>query len=114
MRGTGDNILCAGQPKVHRNLILNIAQYHVHRRVGSESRIESEIKGLYWKSGRTGLESDSETGGRRKILEYRENALIRFCDLAGRGAERPQGSGEGPGYGTMWWGPPLSYGQLGP
>lgn len=60
MRGTGDNILCAGQPEVHRNLILNIAQYHVHRRVDSESRIESEIKGLHWKSGRTGLESDSE------------------------------------------------------
>lgn len=45
MRGTGDNILCAGQPEVLKELDTEYCKYHVHRRVDSESRIESEIKG---------------------------------------------------------------------
>lgn len=39
-------------------------------------------------------------------MEYRENALMGFCDLAGRELKGHRGSGEGPGYGTMWVGPP--------
>ena len=31
VRGTGDHTLREGQPKVHRKLILNTAQYHVQR-----------------------------------------------------------------------------------
>lgn len=84
-----------------------------YRRVDSESRIESEIKGLHWKSGRTGLESDSEDRRQKADFGIQGECPYGVLWSCREGAERPQGVGRGSWQWDDVGGASLSYGQLG-